>query len=109
MPFRRQWSLFDGKRGVEDKHALHNGDQEKNLYDFILIERQRIVLVDNDTGHHRPKDGTKQRKEAKEACGETALMCWYVVGDDRTPRRIRQVVGELQQEEKQNEEQQQRS
>ncbi len=65
------------------------------------------MLVDNDAGDHRPKDGTKQRKEAKESCGESALMRWYVVSDDRTPRRIRQVVSELQQEEKQNEEQQQ--
>src|SRR5215469_8329233 len=100
MPFGRQGSLFNGNGSIEHENGLHHSNQQKNLDNFILVYRQCVVFVNDDTGNHRSKNGAKQRKEAKESGGEPALLRWHIVSDNCPPRRIRDVVAELQQEEK---------
>ena len=98
-----QWRLFDYNSGVGHKDNLHNGDQQENLDDLIAVDRQSVIFIDDQTRYKRTKDGTKQGKETIEAGCEPTLVLGNIIGNNGAPRGIRQVIGELQEEEEDDE------
>ena len=45
-----QWRLFHGNHRVGHKNDLHHRNNQKYLHDFIAVDRQRIILVHDNTG-----------------------------------------------------------
>src|SRR5207248_171112 len=81
------------------KKNLHDSNKQENLDNLIAIQRQRVVFVHNQTGYHRTDNGSEQRKETIETSSQSPLIRWHIVGDDRTPWRVSEIIGELEQQE----------
>src|SRR5260370_42660860 len=94
-----QRRFLDGEDSVDDKRNLHHCNDQENLHDFILVERQRVIFVDDDTGNHRTKNSAEQLEQSVEAGGHAALVLWHFIGDNRAPGGVGNVISELEQQE----------